>query len=157
MSEPLDEALIVRTANKNDMFGWLLMRKKLWPDCSSEEHKEEIRAALDDAENLPVFVAEQIDGNLVGFLEASIHRNEPHSITERVLYIEGWFVEAGFRKQQVGKRLMAFAEAWGKKNGFTEIFSDATLENHISHQAHTNLGFHEVGRNEKNFFFKKDL
>jgi aminoglycoside 6'-N-acetyltransferase I len=156
MTEAIQD-VIIRSVREDDSFGWLIMRKKLWPDCLPEEHKAEIKSELNEPGQFPVFVAEQVDGNLVGFLEASIHHQQPLSASERVLYIEGWYVEAAFRKQDIGRRLLEKAEIWGRTRGLTEVFSDTEHHNLISQQAHASLGFQEAYRNEAGIFYKKEL
>ncbi|MBT1701550.1 GNAT family N-acetyltransferase [Fulvivirgaceae bacterium PWU4] len=156
MTEALQD-VIIRSVREDDSFGWLIMRKKLWPDCPPEEHKAEIKSCLRGLDKLPVFVAEQVDGNLVGFLEASIHHQQPHSTSENVLYIEGWYVEPAFRKRDIGRMLLEKAELWGRLKGFSEVFSDTEHHNTVSQKAHASLGFVEAYRNEEGIFYKKML
>jgi aminoglycoside 6'-N-acetyltransferase I len=64
-----------------------------------------------------------------------------------VPYLEGWFVEPGFRGRGVGRALIAAVEQWAIAKGFTELASDAELSNTRSIELHARLGFAEVERN----------
>jgi aminoglycoside 6'-N-acetyltransferase I len=156
MTEALQD-VIFRFVHSGDRFGWLLMRKKLWDDTPHQEHTKEMEEALHNADHFPVFIAEQSEGNLIGFLEASLHHHEPHSNSEWVLYIEGWYVETLFRKQDIGRRLLVMAEDWGRSKGLTEVFSDAEVTNITSQKVHRALGFREIATNEEGIVFRKDL
>lgn len=155
MMEPIQE-VIIRPAQLSDTFGWLLMRQKLWPECVTAIHKSEIQKALNDGANHQVFIAEQLEGNLIGFLEASLDR-EGLGLHENVLHIKAWFVETAFRKQSIGKNLMKEAEAWATQKGIKVIVSDAKLENANSQQLHKNLGFLEILRDDKCIIYRKSL
>lgn len=150
MMEP-DQNVIIRAAHRSDTFGWLLMRQKLWPDCAPSTHKIEIQKVLNDPENFQGFVAEQNEGNLIGFLEASIRQGD----SESHLQIQAWFVETFFRKQNTGKHLLQEAEVWGKTKGVKETLSEAKLEDANSQLVHKNLGFTEIHRNEKYILYRK--
>ena len=156
MTEALQD-VIFRFVHSNDRFGWLLMRKKLWNDAAHQEHTQEMEEALRDSERFPVFVAEQSEGNLIGFLEASLHHHEPYSNSEWVLYIEGWYVEALFRKHDIGRRLLLMAEDWGRSKGLTEVFSDAEVANVTGQKVHSALGFRQITTNEEGIVYRKDL
>ena len=67
-------------------------------------------------------------------------------MSPRVGYVEGWYVDADLRGKGIGRALMARSEAWAKKMGFTELASDAELENDASIRAHGALGFRETFR-----------
>ena len=49
---------------------------------------------------------------------------------------------------------MAAAETWAGERGYTEIASDAVIDNLLSERAHLALGFVEV---ERAIHFRKDL
>lgn len=93
-----------------------------------------------------VFVAVRQEGNLVGFLEASLRKYADGCETSPVGYIEGWFVEADVRLSGVGRQLVEAAEAWARQRGCTEIASDCELDNLVSFQAHLACGYEETGR-----------
>ena len=75
----------------------------------------------------------------------------PEMLRKSVLWpalgnVEGWYVEPDLRGKGIGRALIARAEAWAKQMGFTELASDAELENEESIRAHGALGFRETFR-----------
>ena len=102
-----------------------------------------------------IAIAEDTTGALVGFTEISIRNDYVEgSSTNPVPYLEGWYVSAKLRGQGVGKKLLEFAEQWSRSAGFTQIASDAYIDNTVSIAAHKAIGFREAGRA---VHFLKDL
>jgi len=93
-----------------------------------------------------VLLAFDETGAAVGFAELSIRSYAEHCETDRVAYLEGWYVEPGVRRKGVGRALVDAAEGWAIKQGCTEFGSDAVLENELSAAAHHALGFEETVR-----------
>jgi aminoglycoside 6'-N-acetyltransferase I len=71
-----------------------------------------------------------------------------------VPFIEGWYVAPEARRTGVGGTLVRAAEAWAIAQGYSEMASDALLDNDVSHWAHASLGFEEV---ERAIRFRKSL
>jgi len=69
-------------------------------------------------------------------------------------FLEGWWVDDDVRRAGVGRALVAAVEQWARAHGFTELGSDALLDNALSHQAHRALGFEE---RERVVYFRKRL
>jgi aminoglycoside 6'-N-acetyltransferase I len=124
---------------------WLRMRRALWPDCSEEMHELEM-AERHSGCDATVFVFKRANGGLGGFVEMSIRDRVDGSMSERVGYVEGWFVDADLRGSGIGRQLIAAAERWAVERGLTELASDAELENEASIRAHEALGFHVTFR-----------
>jgi aminoglycoside 6'-N-acetyltransferase I len=132
---------------------WIDLRAKLWPRESRAELDAEGRAALATDPPLVVFVAVE-DGNLVGFLELSLRSVAEGCASSPVPYVEGWYVEAAWRREGIGRALMEVAEAWSRRRGYTELGSDAEAANRLSRTTHAALGFQEV---ETLVVFRKSL
>ena len=66
----------VRLVKERDFNNWIEMRQDLWPDCPLIEHKKECVDSLKNIEETPIFVLE-INNELIGFIEASIHEYAP--------------------------------------------------------------------------------
>jgi aminoglycoside 6'-N-acetyltransferase I len=134
------------------------MLRGLHPEIPEADHVPSIDAFLDKtpiAEHLPaaVFVAERQDGRLGGFLELSI-RNYAEGCTGDTPYVESWYVDDDLRGTGTGRALMEAAERWASDRGFSELASDALIDNTLSHAAHTALGFEVV---ERTVAFRKAL
>jgi aminoglycoside 6'-N-acetyltransferase I len=135
----------VRPVVPADAPRWLALRQALWPEGSQENHAREIEEFLAGRLRMPlqVLVAEAGD-DLAGFVELSIRPYAEGCETDRVAYLEGWYVAPRFRRRGVGRALVARAEAWGREQGCSEFASDALLDNTVSHAAHRALGFEDV-------------
>lgn len=147
----MDDRIVIRRLQDNDAEQWLRLRKALWPEADLDELKYEMIDIRADA-NQPVFVAQCPDGSLCGMLEVSIRKTAPGCVTDRIGYLEGWYVDEAWRRHGVGRRLVAAAEAWARALGCVEMASDTNPEYAISPLAHEALGFHEVER-----YFRKTL
>ena len=139
---------MISHANESDFSEWLRMRRALWPDCAEEMHAFEMKAQVSagDGDEGVTFVFKRPEGGLGGFVEVAIRDRVDGSMSGRVGYIEGWYVDADLRGQGVGAQLIARAEEWARSQGLTEIASDAEIENTGSIQAHHALGFRETFR-----------
>ena len=152
-----DSSMItVRPAQPSDAGAWLRLRCALWPDGSEAEHRGEIDRffAGDAREPLAVLLGERGAGCPVGLAELSIRPYAQGCDSDRVAYLEGWFVEATARGSGVGRALIAAAEQWGRAQGCHELGSDTQPDNDVGAAAHRALGFVEVGLAR---CFRKDL
>ena len=61
-------------------------------------------------------------------------------------YLEGWFVDEPYRGRGVGRALLNAVEQWAVSEGYTQLASDAEIENASSIRLHQLAGFSEVGR-----------
>ena len=148
--------MIVRLVTPSDAPAWLRLRHALWSSHPESEHAAEIAEFLEGhaREPLAVLVAADEADQLMGFVELSIRAYAEGCHTDRVAYLEGWYVVPDARNEGVGRALIAAAEAWGRSQGCVEFASDAELANEASVAAHQALGFVEVGRVR---CFRKDL
>lgn len=146
----------VRPVTPGDATAWLGMREALWPDGDIGEHAGEVdqyfAGGLRDP--LEVLVAVNESGAPVGFAELSIRTYAEDCETDRVAFLEGWYVAPEARRQGVGRALVAAAEQWARRQGCVEFGSDALLDNSASLAAHLALGFKET---EQIRCFKKIL
>lgn len=135
----------IRPLNEADLNEWLRLRKILWDRTPEDEHQAEMVDIVEHPDSQQVFVAEH-GGRLVGFLEVSIRPFVEDCVSDNVGYLEGWFVEAEFRNQGIGRELVASAENWARQKGLTEMASDAEIGNETSLAAHRSLGYAETSR-----------
>jgi aminoglycoside 6'-N-acetyltransferase I len=142
----------VRQMGAADRDVWARMRAALWPDVSAGEHAKEIDAMLGGDTGWG-FIAEQ-DGTPAGFAEITIRPFANGCDSRPVPFLEGIWVEPSLRRQGVGALLVKHIEAFVAARGFGEIGSDALVENHVSHAAHSGWGFCET---ERVIYFRKFL
>lgn len=138
----------VKPARSDDAPTLLEMREALWPECSEAEHREEIARLFAGRlyrDPFAVLIAENDEGRILGFAELSIRPYAEGCRTNRVSYLEGWYVRPEARKQGIGKALVEASESWGRDQGCTEFASDADPENDISFAAHRSVGFQDMG------------
>ena len=137
--------MTIREATVQDRPEWLRMRVALWPGSPSEHDIETQRYFEQKSGSLRTFVAEG-EGRLVGFLELDQRKYAPGCSSSPVPFIEGWYVEPDMRRRGIGRALVVAAEDWAGAAGFTEIASDAEIENDGSLAAHAALGYTEIER-----------
>jgi aminoglycoside 6'-N-acetyltransferase I len=145
----------VRAARPGDIDAWIRLRCALWPD-DLEEHRAAAERffAGDRHEPAEVLLAMDDEEQAIGFAELSIRNVVDSCSTDRVAYLEGWYVDPLVRRQGVGAALIAGAERWAVEQGCREFGSDSLIDNEASHLAHRALGFEETGRVVN---FRKDL
>jgi aminoglycoside 6'-N-acetyltransferase I len=145
----------VRAARPRDINDWIRLRAALWPD-DPEQHRATADRFFAGHRHEPaeVLLAFDGEGRAIGFVELSIRNIVDSCSTDRVGYLEGWYVDPADRRQGVGAALIAGAERWAVEQGCTEFGSDSLFDNEASHLAHRALGFEETGRVVN---FRKDL
>ncbi len=129
------------------------MSQGLFPDEPLEEIERGMRAfsAVKDG---AVFIAERPDGTPCGFVEVGTRSIADGCETSPVGYVEAWYVDPDVRRRGYGRALLRAAEAWARDFGYSEIASDALIDNLTSHRAHLASGYEEV---ERVVLFRKSL
>jgi aminoglycoside 6'-N-acetyltransferase I len=135
---------------------WARMRRELWPDATLEQHLVEIdRYFTGERCHLQaVLLAVDASGSALGFAELNIRPYAEGCSTDRVAYLEGWYVATSHRRRGIGGALVAEAALWAREQGCTEFASDVVAGNDVSAMAHRALGFEEV---ESIICFRKEL
>jgi aminoglycoside 6'-N-acetyltransferase I len=143
----------IRPAQLSDFEQLVVMCEALWPTAAAEKHAKELRLLLGGNTSLvltmplSIFVAEDTDGLLLGFVEVDLRSHaDGCNPSKPVGYIEGWYVAEQHRQRGVGRKLLAEAEEWARHHNCVEIASDATIDNDRSQRAHEALGYQVVDR-----------
>lgn len=146
----------MRPAEPADSDALVRMRCALWPEGPESEHRAEVdRFFAGELDNpLEILIADDSRGTVLGFAELSIRTYAEECVTDRVAYLEGWYVVPEARRRGVGRALVQAAEAWGRGQGCIEFASDALIDNDVSAKAHRALGFTETVQIR---CFRKDL
>ncbi len=139
--------IAVRQATAADADAWRRMRSALWPGGDEDHARDVTQFFAGDLRNpLAVLVAVDRSAGHVGFAELSIRNYAEACVTDRVAYLEGWYVEPPWRRSGVGRALIEAAEAWARDRGCTEWGSDAAIDNDVSTRAHSAVGFAETAQ-----------
>ncbi len=144
----------VRIAAQSDLEDWAALRAALWPDRTTEEHRQDIAALLrrTDGRELALVAVEEPIG-IKGFAEASLRQDYVNGCeTLPVVFLEGIYVRPDCRDSGVGQALCSAVEAWGRAQRCGEFASDAHLDNRDSHAFHRAVGFKET---ERVVYFRK--
>lgn len=131
----------IREVRRDEKQAYQRMRLDLWPDCSDADIDPWL-----DAPDSTTFVAERPDGTLCGFVEVGTRKYAEGCETSPVGYVEGWWVDEDVRRTGLGRALLTAAEDWARGMGYTEMGSDALLDNTVSHASHRACGYEEVVR-----------
>ncbi len=147
--------MVIKPVQPSEATTWERMRQALWPSASGE-HAAEIAAYFAGRQKhiAEVLLAFDDAGRPLGVIELSIRNYAEGCVSDRVAYLEGWYVEPHARRQRVGAALINAAEEWGRAQSCKELASDTDLENHVSAAAHRALGFVVT---ERIICFKKNL
>lgn len=147
-----------RPVHASDAAEWLRMRMALWPGSDPNTEAREIAhfLAVPPLPPLPMlhaaFVCPRTDGGLCGLVEVSIRSSAPGCKTNRIGYLEAWYVDPDCRGRGIGRELVKQAEAWAISQGCREMASDTDPSYPVSPAAHAALGYQEVARH-----FRKEL
>jgi aminoglycoside 6'-N-acetyltransferase I len=135
----------VRAFRESDFPEWLRMSAALFPEQTREELEPWMRK-FRTREDGEVFIALRNDGSACGFLEVAARPYADGCDTSPIGFVEAWYVDPDMRRTGVGRALLAAGEEWARGRGYTEMASDALLDNTISHRAHESAGYMEVER-----------
>ncbi len=144
----------IRPVQSSDAAEWLRMRLALWPDEPAKEAGE--IADFLAGNSLPyleaAFVCPRPGGGLCGLSEVAIHTEAPGCVTDRIGYLEAWYVDPDARGQGIGRALAEAAESWALAQGCREMASDTNPSYPLSPAAHAALGYATV-----QWHFRKSL
>ena len=147
------ENVHIRPAQASDLEQLAGLCEALWPKSPAKEHAQELRMLLGGKAAsvltmpLTIFVADESDGTLVGFVEVDLRSHADGCDPSRpVGYIEGWYVTEDHRHRGIGKKLLVKAEDWARSHRCVEMASDALIDNELSQRAHEALGYEVVDR-----------
>jgi hypothetical protein len=116
----------IRRVAAADRSAWLRMRYALWPAERGEHgHEREIAAFLagESARLAAVLVAEARGVGPVGFLELRVRDDADGSGARAAPHVDGWYVEAEYRRHRIGARLLAAGRRWAHAAGYAELAS----------------------------------
>lgn len=143
----------IQVCNQNYLPQWVALRIALWPDEDAQQMAQEAPGLLTQPGML-VLVAREGE-TVIGFAEATIRRDYVNGCeTSPVAFVEGIYVAPAKRRRGVARAMIAAVEDWARRQGLSELASDALLDNAQSHAMHQALGF---GETERVVYFRKTV
>src|SRR5688572_6400450 len=136
----------VREFQDSDWDEWRRMDQALFPENEFADDIEADMRTLLARPDAAVFIAERPDGSACGYVEVGARAYADGCRSSPVGYIEAWYVDPDVRRSGYGRALLEAAEAWARGRGYTEMASDARLDNIISINAHENSGYQVIDR-----------
>ncbi|WP_250122678.1 aminoglycoside 6'-N-acetyltransferase [Chroococcidiopsis sp. CCMEE 29] len=131
---------------QEDFDEWLSLALELWSEGSSEEMQESLTKSYQSPKEAG-FLVKNEDGTAIAFMNLSLRYDYvPGATQSPVAYLEGIYVREPYRKQGVGSFLIRYAEQWALEQNCVQLASDALLENTVSYEFHTRVGFQEIER-----------
>jgi aminoglycoside 6'-N-acetyltransferase I len=85
-------------------------------------------------------------GEVLGLLEISIRNIVDGCISSPVPYIEGLYLYPQYRNQGHGTDVLKMIAAWYRDRGYTELATDARLDNTSALAFYKSAGFEETDR-----------
>ena len=142
----------IRAMTEADRPAWIRLRRQLWPGPAAGHSDDTARMLAE--ENVWAFLAEGMDNEPLGFAELALRPYANGLDSRPVPFLEGIFVASPYRRQGIGRALLAHVEDFVRARGFTELGSDTEEENRASQTAHRAWGFQET---ERVVYFRKRL
>lgn len=121
------------------------MAVKLWPEHTVEELEKEFKDIIGGGKGAVFLLV--LEGQPAGFAQCQLRNDYVEGTgSSPVGYLEGIFIEQGFRRKGHARELLAACEDWARNQGCTEFASDCELDNRDSLAFHLNMGFAEANR-----------
>ena len=136
---------MIRKATVDDAICVAKLAIQMWEDNTLKGLTEELAEVIAGPESA-VFLLYDREA-AIGFAQCQLrHDYVEGTDSSPVGYLEGIFVEEGYRNKGCAKELLKQCEAWAKNMGCTEFASDCELDNTGSLAFHLKMGFEEANR-----------
>lgn len=134
----------IRKATRADSMALAVLASCMWEHDPAELEPE--FAALTTSDEAACFLA--LDGDTaVGFAQCQLRHDYVEGCeTSPVGFLEGIYVDDGYRHAGIARALLNACEDWARNVGCTEFASDCEIDNHVSLTWHLKAGFEEVNR-----------
>ncbi|NRO99489.1 GNAT family N-acetyltransferase [Paraburkholderia sp. NMBU_R16] len=143
----------IRAVAPADVSSWRMLRHRLWPRASADDHARETEQLLAEPHRNAMVIAVSSKGEALGFAEAAIRHDYVNGCdTSPVLFLEGIYVIPDMRRRGIARALCSSVEQWGTSHGCVEFASDTAIDNIDAQTLHRALGFDET---ERVVFYRK--
>ena len=130
----------VRVMTEQDAGAVAALSSQLGYPATPERIATRLRDVSGDLDS-GVFVAESPDGVLAGWIHVCGRRgleSDPHA------EIAGLVVDAGRRRQGIGRRLVDAAEDWARRHGYSDLKVRSNVARDVAHDFYGGLGFTRI-------------
>lgn len=155
--------MLIRNLKVEDRIGWIGMRAKLWAEEPVDKLIHDTFVIIEGAcfhngqRKWKVFILENDEGKLCGFLEASAGVNKENGTASVTASLEGLFIESSFRKKGWGRKLVEKMEEWAKSEGCTEIVSETNIYRKAGIESYRSMGYAIIFKDDKKVRLRKEL
>lgn len=144
---------MIKRAERSDALTLAKLAIQMW-DENTLSGLEADFAELVSKDSAVCFI-KYVEDRPVGFAQCQLRYDYVEGTeTSPVGYLEGIFIETGFRHRGYAKELLRECEKWAKEQNCTEFASDCELSNMDSLIFHLAMGFEEANRV---ICFRKDI
>ena len=132
---------------------WTDLAVQLFPN-DTYEAEWQLNAEILELENEMGFLYEQ-EGKIVAYMHLAIRHDYVNGTeTSPVVFLEAIYVLPEYRKRNIGRELVTYAEDFARQKGVRQLASDCLLDNTASERFHKSCGFIEK---ERVICFAKDV
>lgn len=130
---------------KKDFALWQKMRREIYPILNPEYDRREMEQIADSDIWFCYFIEDKA-GETIGLVELSSRNIVDGCLSSPVAYLEGLYLQAEYRGRGLGRQAMRLVLDWCRERGFSELATDAELENVGAQSFYRSLGFEETDR-----------
>lgn len=137
--------MLIRQARLEDKNVLARMAVRVWENNEVADLEKEFEGFITSEDS--VCYLKYADGRPVGFAQCGLRRDYVEGTeSSPVGYLEGIFVEEGYRCKGYARELLKECQSWAKAKGCTEFASDCEITNEDSLRFHLAVGFIEANR-----------
>lgn len=129
---------------KRDFALWQEMRREIYPVLDPEYDRREMEQIHASDIWFCCFIED--NGASIGLVELSSRNIVDGCLSSPVAYLEGLYLKPEYRGRGLGKEAMRLVMDWCRDKGFSELATDAELENLRAQKFYSMLGFEETDR-----------
>ena len=140
-------------ADNSNFDDWIDLSLQLFPEHNRDEMADYYSKILTSEKEIGFLY--QKDDKFVGYMNLSIRSDYVNGTDfSPVAFVEAIFVLPKYRKQNIARKLIEYAEDFAKQKGLKQLASDCLLENEASAKFHISCGFKET---ERVIYFVKNV
>lgn len=123
---------------------WRQMRREIYPILDCEYDRREMEQI--HASDIWFCCFIEHAGAPIGLVELSSRNIVDGCLSSPVAYLEGLYLKPEHRGRGLGRQAMRLVFDWCRQRGFSELATDAELENLRAQNFYSMLGFEETDR-----------